>query len=279
VRLLVEPVTGTPFVLWAIPCRPVAVSVGERTPEWRYELTFARNTLPDPRTIRHVTPPDVAEELARFSETRANPDGTITIVLRYDRPAERLLELAGDPALPDDAPRFEAPPLIMRRPARTHDNCHHEGRLVPAAEHRRRHAQEAALIRAARSTVPDLSTATGAALDREAELRGLTREPVADAHRGGLPDRLPTPRPDDRIAQFISDLDDASEAWEGGYPTLGEARAARAANSGCLPRRDVHAAAECRLQMAATSAVGIACEHGFDVCPTCDPCTCGRATP
>jgi hypothetical protein len=32
--------------------------------------------------------------------------------------------------------------------------------------------------------------------------------------------------------------------------------------------------AECKLLKAATSAVGIECEHGYDVCPKCDPCTC-----
>lgn len=30
----------------------------------------------------------------------------------------------------------------------------------------------------------------------------------------------------------------------------------------------------CPFRLAATCAVGIECEHGRDVCPTCDPCTC-----
>jgi len=31
----------------------------------------------------------------------------------------------------------------------------------------------------------------------------------------------------------------------------------------------------CKFRIAATGAVGIACEpHGRDVCPICDPCTC-----
>lgn len=32
--------------------------------------------------------------------------------------------------------------------------------------------------------------------------------------------------------------------------------------------------ASCRYRRAAASAVGIECDHGFDVCPICDPCTC-----
>ena len=32
--------------------------------------------------------------------------------------------------------------------------------------------------------------------------------------------------------------------------------------------------ASCRLRVAMTCAVPIACEHGYDVCPECDPCTC-----
>ena len=31
----------------------------------------------------------------------------------------------------------------------------------------------------------------------------------------------------------------------------------------------------CKFRLAATCAVGIECAHGYDVCPTCDPCTCG----
>lgn len=32
---------------------------------------------------------------------------------------------------------------------------------------------------------------------------------------------------------------------------------------------------DCKFLKAATCAVGIECEHGYDVCPKCDPCTCG----
>jgi hypothetical protein len=31
---------------------------------------------------------------------------------------------------------------------------------------------------------------------------------------------------------------------------------------------------ECRYRIAAALSVGIECEHGYDVCPNCDPCTC-----
>jgi hypothetical protein len=31
----------------------------------------------------------------------------------------------------------------------------------------------------------------------------------------------------------------------------------------------------CPYRTAATCAVAIACDHGFDVCPVCDPCACG----
>ena len=34
----------------------------------------------------------------------------------------------------------------------------------------------------------------------------------------------------------------------------------------------------CKFRAAATCPVGIACEHGVDVCPTCDPCTCKAVT-
>lgn len=33
----------------------------------------------------------------------------------------------------------------------------------------------------------------------------------------------------------------------------------------------------CRYLIAALCPVGIACDHGFDVCPICDPCTCKKA--
>ncbi len=32
---------------------------------------------------------------------------------------------------------------------------------------------------------------------------------------------------------------------------------------------------DCKFRISATCAVGIQCEHGSDVCPVCDPCTCG----
>lgn len=30
----------------------------------------------------------------------------------------------------------------------------------------------------------------------------------------------------------------------------------------------------CRFRKSTTCAVPIECEHGYDVCPICDPCTC-----
>lgn len=32
----------------------------------------------------------------------------------------------------------------------------------------------------------------------------------------------------------------------------------------------------CSYRFAAVCAVPIECEHGYDVCPTCDPCTCKK---
>lgn len=31
---------------------------------------------------------------------------------------------------------------------------------------------------------------------------------------------------------------------------------------------------ECKFRIALTCSTPIECDHGFDVCPTCDPCTC-----
>lgn len=33
---------------------------------------------------------------------------------------------------------------------------------------------------------------------------------------------------------------------------------------------------DCLFRKAATCSVGIECEHGYDVCPKCDPCFCGE---
>jgi len=30
----------------------------------------------------------------------------------------------------------------------------------------------------------------------------------------------------------------------------------------------------CQFRLAATCSIPVECDHGFDVCPTCDPCTC-----
>lgn len=36
--------------------------------------------------------------------------------------------------------------------------------------------------------------------------------------------------------------------------------------------------ANCRFLISAVGAAAIECEHGFDACPICDPCTCNTAT-
>lgn len=33
----------------------------------------------------------------------------------------------------------------------------------------------------------------------------------------------------------------------------------------------------CRYRRAALLTVELACEHGYQACPTCDPCTCGAS--
>jgi hypothetical protein len=35
----------------------------------------------------------------------------------------------------------------------------------------------------------------------------------------------------------------------------------------------------CQYRLAISCAIPIVCGHGFDVCPTCDPCSCGVAVP
>lgn len=42
----------------------------------------------------------------------------------------------------------------------------------------------------------------------------------------------------------------------------------------CVCSLEARHAADCRFRVAAACAVGVECEHGYDVCPTCDPCTC-----
>lgn len=34
-------------------------------------------------------------------------------------------------------------------------------------------------------------------------------------------------------------------------------------------------AEDCPFRISATCPVGVECEHGYDVCPECDSCTCG----
>lgn len=40
---------------------------------------------------------------------------------------------------------------------------------------------------------------------------------------------------------------------------------------------EAHTDENCKFRIAATCAYGIECDHGYDVCPICDPCTCGES--
>lgn len=35
-----------------------------------------------------------------------------------------------------------------------------------------------------------------------------------------------------------------------------------------------HPNPDCRFRRSTTCPIPVACDHGFDVCPECDPCTC-----
>jgi hypothetical protein len=37
---------------------------------------------------------------------------------------------------------------------------------------------------------------------------------------------------------------------------------------------EAHTDENCAFRIAITCAIPIECEHGYDVCPKCDPCTC-----
>lgn len=38
--------------------------------------------------------------------------------------------------------------------------------------------------------------------------------------------------------------------------------------------RTQHPDPTCKFRIAATGSIAIECDHGYDVCPKCDPCTC-----
>ena len=42
----------------------------------------------------------------------------------------------------------------------------------------------------------------------------------------------------------------------------------------CCGVRKNHAK-NCKFRRAIEVPIGLECKHGYDVCPTCDPCTCG----
>jgi len=39
-----------------------------------------------------------------------------------------------------------------------------------------------------------------------------------------------------------------------------------------------HPNPECHFRLSTTCAIPVECDHGFDVCPECDPCTCSVDT-
>lgn len=39
---------------------------------------------------------------------------------------------------------------------------------------------------------------------------------------------------------------------------------------------DAHPDPDCKYRLAVTCHVALECEHGHDVCPHCDPCTCKK---
>jgi hypothetical protein len=42
------------------------------------------------------------------------------------------------------------------------------------------------------------------------------------------------------------------------------------------PVLSVNHKTSCRFRRAETCALPVECEHGYDVCPKCDPCTCQK---
>lgn len=107
--------------------------------------------------------------------------------------------------------------LRARNQRRTHDHCHHEGRDVPAREHRRRAASSRAMAKSTEMAVDrglqrafvmtaGLSAADGPDLEREASIRGVSTDP---------------------IAQFIAEVEEAAEAWDSGAPSLADHRSSR----------------------------------------------------
>ncbi len=46
---------------------------------------------------------------------------------------------------------------------------------------------------------------------------------------------------------------------------------------GCICQLQKAHKPDCRFMRAARLSVELACDHGFQACPICDPCTCGAA--
>ena len=51
----------------------------------------------------------------------------------------------------------------------------------------------------------------------------------------------------------------------------------RCGHIACVCNIETNHSEDCKFRRAATCSVGIECEHGYDVCPICDPCTCDDA--
>lgn len=84
----------------------------------------------------------------------------------------------------------------------------------------------------------------------------------------------------DAIAAAWADEDQAEALLAGFCARCGIVRVARPDEQGACPcllvSRWGHAE-DCRKVQSAGSPIGIPCDHGLDVCPTCDPCTCGAS--
>jgi hypothetical protein len=207
VRLRVKIERGEPFAVWS---RPVDVREYTRQdsyfrdmeplPLWHvYELTFRADTVPvaDIRSITAIDMPSPDHtEIVRGDVGAVTNLRPLVLRLTYDRPVSDFMAIAMA-----DGPRAAPRILIDGVPVRTHDYCHHVGRLVPIAEHRRAAAQDAAARR--RAARVGLEFATGPELDRMvADRYGVARH--------------------DPIQQFIDEVEAAEEAWAAGRPTLRE---------------------------------------------------------
>ena len=68
----------------------------------------------------------------------------------------------------------------------------------------------------------------------------------------------------------ITDADFHMPYCAGGCPKCG--------HLSCVCAVNRNHKADCPFRRAVTVPIGIECEHGRDVCPVCDPCTCEART-